>query len=138
MFSKGTYGFIRQRVWGLVAKQTLSNCLSVKALFDVKKLALRRRVWFRSLSRIERAIIDLTVRYVDNIKSTKLAQLVGVIVEKLQMTLESKADRLVRTVGLSLAQKTSAIAVSWGNRLASLWAFDRGFARYLSFCSGKT
>ena len=46
--------------------------LSVKNLLEVKKLALRRKTWFRSLSRIERAIIDLTVRYVENIKSTKL------------------------------------------------------------------
>ena len=113
------------------------DLLSVRGLAEVKVAALRRGVWFRSLSRIERGIIDLTVRYVECIKSKKLAQVVGAIVEKLQTSLESLADRLVRTVGLPLAQKISNIAVSWGNRLASLWALDRGFARYLVFCTRR-
>lgn len=44
------------------------------------------------------------------------------------------ADRLVRTVGVSLAQKMSGLAVGWGNCSASAWALDRGFARYLALC----
>ncbi len=108
--------------------------LSIGKLTEFKKTALRRGVWFRSLSRVERGIIDLTVRYVDSIKSSKLAQVVTAIVEKLQVSMENKAERLVRTVGLSLAQKISSIAISWGNCLASLWALDRDFARYLVFC----
>jgi len=44
------------------------------------------------------------------------------------------ADRLVRTVGVSLAQKMSGLAVGWGNCSAVEWANDRGFARYLALC----
>ena len=108
--------------------------ISIAKLADAKKTALRRGVWFRSLNRVERGIIDLTVKCLDYIKSTRLAKLLEAITNKLQLALENKTDRLVRTIGLPLARKISDIAVSWGNLLASLWAEDRAFARYLAFC----
>ena len=60
-----------------MAMQHLISCLSTKDLSEAKKSALRRGVWFRSLSRVERGIIDLTVRYVDNVKSSKLAKVLA-------------------------------------------------------------
>ena len=60
------------------------------------------------------------------------------IMEKLQSAVESIVDRLVRTVGLPLARKISDIAVSWGNRLASFWADDLAFARFLVVNYAKT
>lgn len=111
---------------------------SVGLLAEAKRVALRRGVWFRTLSRVERGIIDLTVRYVDSVKSAKLAKVLTAIMDKLQSAMESTVDKLVRTVGLPLAQKISAIAVSWGNRLASKWAEDLAFARFLMLNSAKT
>jgi hypothetical protein len=113
------------------AKGEQNSSLSVGTLAEAKKLALRRGVWFRLLNRVERGIIDLTVRYVECIKSVVLAKVVTAIMEKLQSAMESVVDRLVRTVGLPLAQKISDIAVSWGNHLASMWANDLAFARFL-------
>jgi hypothetical protein len=60
------------------------------------------------------------------------------IMEKLQYAMESTLDKLVRTVGLPLAKKISAIAVSWGNHLASLWAEDSAFALFLVINFAKT
>jgi hypothetical protein len=111
---------------------------SVRMLAQEKKLALRRRVWFKLLSRVERGIIDLTVRYVDCIKSVKLAKVVMAIMDKLKIATESIVDRLVRFVGLPLALRISQIAVSWGNHLASKWAEDHAFARFLIINFGKT
>ena len=116
---------------GLSVKRNLSGFPSVGRLVEAKKLALRRGVWFRVLDRVERGIIDLTVRYVVCIKSVKLAKVVTAIMEKLQYAAESIVERLVRTVGLPLARKISDVAVSWGNRLASMWADDRSFAVFL-------
>ena len=113
------------------------NPLSIRKLAEIKQAALRHHLWFRSLSRVERGIMDLTVRYVDSIKSTKLAKVVTAIIEKLQATMENKADKLTRTVGLPLARKISKIAVSWGNRSASIWTEDIAFARYLAFSLAK-
>ena len=115
----------------LAARREQDSAPSVRMLAEAKKIALRHRVWFRLLNRVERGIIDLTVRYVDSIKSVTLAKVVTAIMDKLQCALESVVDRLMRTVGLPLAQKISDIAVSWGNRLASMWADDRAFARFL-------
>ena len=106
--------------------------LSIGKLIEAKKLALKRRLWFRSLSRVERGIIDLTVRYVASIKSIKFANVVTAILSELQSAIETIVDKLVKKVGLSLARKISEIAVSWGNKLASKWAEDHDFARYLA------
>jgi len=116
---------------GLSIKMNLIGFPSVGRLAEAKKLALRRGFWFRVLDRVERGILDLTVRYVVCIKSGKLAKVVTAIMEKLQSAAESIVDRLVRTVGLPLARKISDIAVSWGNRLAPMWADDRSFAVFL-------
>jgi hypothetical protein len=116
---------------GQLATGNLSSFPSVGRLAEAKKLALKRRVWYRVLNRVERGIIDLTIKYVACIKSGKLAKLVTAIMEKLQSAAENIVERLVRTVGLPLTRKISDIAVSWGNRLASNWASDRVFARFL-------
>ena len=115
---------------GLTVKRGLGSP-SVELLVQAKKLALRRGVWFRVLSRVERGVIDLTVKCVDNVKSRRLAKLLTAIISKLESAMESVVDRLVRTVGLPLAQRVSNVAVGWGNRLASVWACDRSFARFL-------
>jgi hypothetical protein len=120
-----------------VVSRELGSFPSVKALAQFKKAALRRRVWFKLLSRVERGIVDLTIECVDNIKSRKLAEVVTAIIDKLQSTAESVVDRLVRTVGLPLARKASSIAVSWGNRSAVGWTDDLKFARYLVSLLGK-
>lgn len=96
-----------------------------------KKSALRKGMWYRILNKIERSTIDLTIRYVDNIKSTKLAKLVTAIMEKLETKIENQLERLVRTVGLTLTQKMSKIAIGWGNKTAHLWANDPSYAKYL-------
>ena len=118
-------------------RRMIGDLLSIHQLSEVRKMALRRKVWFKSLSRVERGIIDLTVRYVDNVKSSKLAKVLTAIISKLESAMENKVDRLVRVVGLPLARKISEIAVSWGNHLASLWADDLAFARFLVFNFGK-
>jgi len=72
------------------------------------------------------------MKYVENIRSQKLAKVVTAIIEKLQLAIETTADRLVRTIGLPLARKNGNIAVGWGNLSASKWADDRAYARYLT------
>ena len=124
---------------GQAAKHVEEPCRSaggslpqMSQIVQSKKIALRRGVWFRALSRVERGILDLTTKYVVRIKSAKLADVVAAILQKLQLASESRLDRLTRTVGTSLAQGISSLAQSWGNRLASFWGLGDGFARYLA------
>ena len=125
------------REWGSAVREEHSGPPAVRVLLEAKKLALRRRVWFKLLSRVERGIVDLTLRYVDCIKSRKLAKVVTAILSKLEPAFETVKDRLVRTVGLPLARKISNIAVNWGNRLASRWAEDLAFAKFLVINFGE-
>jgi hypothetical protein len=106
--------------------------VSVNQIIAFKKTALRRHVWYRVLSRVERGVLDLTTRYVVRIRSLKLANVVSAILSKLEFAVESMVDRLVRTVGFSLARKISDLAKRLGNRLAHGWAGDAGFARFLA------
>jgi hypothetical protein len=105
--------------------------LSVNQISLIKRAALRRGMWFRALSRLERGVLDLTVRYVVSIKSATLANVVLAILNKLKQVSESKVDRMVKSLGFSLARKVSVLAQKWGNPLALRWAEDTGFARYL-------
>jgi hypothetical protein len=57
---------------------------------------------------------------------------VTAILEKLKRATESNIDRLVRTVGLPLAQKISLIAQKLGNFSAQNWATDTSFACFLA------
>ena len=105
---------------------------TVSELLLVKKAALRRGIWYRALSRAERGVLDLTAKYVKHIRSTKLANLVTGLIEKLQIASQSIVDRLTHSVGLLLAQKISDVAVGLGNRWAASWAVDLEFARFLA------
>jgi len=93
---------------------------------------MRAGVWFRTLSRIDRVLIDLTIKVADSIRSYSLAKCVLSVTRKLGGLLESRLARSIREVGFPLACKHSLFAQNWGNVTAAEWARDAGFARYLA------
>lgn len=101
-------------------------------LAKLRVKARRRGVWFRVLSRVERGLVDLSIKVVEKVRSLVLAKSLIGVVKKLMDAMESEVARLIRTVGRSLAQKLGEIAKSWGNRSACLWAVDPDFVRYLA------
>lgn len=101
-------------------------------LLELRRKALRRRVWFRVLDRAERAILTLVPRCVDIVKSRKLLRLIENIVAKINEALRSRVERFKDRVGKPLAQKLSQIARRWGNESARDWAEDERFIQYLT------
>lgn len=101
-------------------------------LVSIRRVAMRRRVWFRVLDRCERAVVSLTIRCVERVRSVRLAMIVTVIVDKLKEAVKGRVERLMGTVGRSLAQKLSGVALGWGNKSASRWMEDRDFIRFLA------
>ena len=97
----------------------------------MRSKALRRRVWFGVLSKIDRGIVELTIRCVDRIRSTRLASVISHIVHKIMRALKSGFLDRAESVGRGLAEKLGDIAVSWGYAEASVWKRDLGFIRYL-------
>jgi hypothetical protein len=114
----------------LLSRNGASSGKNVLAKLRVR--ALRRGVWFRVLTRGERAQMELTMKVVKRIRSLFLAKVLTNIVEKLLDAMESKVSRLMREVGQPLAQKLSSIAQKWGNSSAVSWTADSGFMRYLT------
>jgi len=109
-----------------------SKFIEKKQLIRLKIKSMRAGVWFRVLSRIDRVLVDLTIRLVQNIRSPLLANRILSVVEKLECLMESKFARTIRQVGFQLTCKISLLAQKWGNKVAKDWAEDEKFATYLT------
>jgi hypothetical protein len=101
-----------------------------RELVSIKLRALRKRIWFKVLDRVERALIDLTIRVVDTVRSSMLAGVLSTLVGKLEEAMEGLLER-ARKIGRPLAQRLSALAQAWGNERAGDWAREESFAEYL-------
>ncbi|MDH5462645.1 MAG: hypothetical protein OEX09_10555, partial [Candidatus Bathyarchaeota archaeon] len=76
----------------------------------VKSRALRNRTWYKTLSRMERAIIDLTIKCVEKVRSHVLAQMVSMIISKILRTLKEDYMTTAEKVGLEIIEKLSVVA----------------------------
>jgi len=101
-------------------------------LTTLRLKAFRRRVWYKTLNHLERALVNSVIKVVDRVRSALLTKVLSLIVKKLEAAMESKVKRLMRGVGQTLAKKMSLIAESWGNRFAKSWEKDENFIRYLT------
>jgi uncharacterized membrane-anchored protein YjiN (DUF445 family) len=100
-------------------------------LVKVKTRALRLRIWFKTLSRIERAIMDLTLKCVERIRSHILEETITTILDKIITALEQGFLTKADDVGRIIAKRIAEIAEEWGNDAASTWKFDSSFIRFL-------
>ena len=101
-------------------------------LMELKLKAKRAGVWFRALTRIDRVLMDLTMRVAQSVRSPVLARCILSVKRKLEEVLQGKLARVIREFGFPLASKLSLLAQKWGNRGALAWVEDADFARYLS------
>jgi hypothetical protein len=113
-------------------KEAFRSTLEKKNLLKLKSKAIRGGVWFRALSRIDRALVDLTIKVTHRVQSVTLARIMFSVVEKLEDALENRLLNTLKEVGFSLARKLSFFAQKWGNHSAREWAFDASFARFLA------
>ena len=111
-------------------QNSTSDFLSKAQLVKLKLKAMRAGVWYKALPRIDRVLVDLTIKVADTIRSPHLARSILSVAGKLESLLESKLQRAIREIGLPIAHKLSIFAQKWGNVAAEKWASDEGFARY--------
>lgn len=104
--------------------------LTKGTLSRIRIRAIRGRIWFKVLNRLERASVDLTIKVVEKVRSQVLRKMLTLIVEKLLKAMESKATGIARQVGVNLARKISLVAQKWGNKSAVKWNADPEFIRY--------
>ena len=108
---------------------------AISYLAELRRRAVRRGVWWRALDRVERGLVDLTLRYVSRVRSLTLAAALARVVVKIKRALVSPLRRFMGLVGRPMAVRVSRIAVGWGYRSAWKWAEDEGFIRYLTVIS---
>ena len=116
----------------IVPEDSLKHPLTREVILHLKTRALRRRVWFRVLDRVERGLLDLTTRWVDRVRSSVLARVLLRILAKLVRALEAGMVRVLEK-GRVLARGLSELAVGWGYGEAWEWRFEPGFHRALGF-----
>jgi len=100
-------------------------------LTKIKSRALRTRVWFRALSKVERAILDLTIKCVENVRSRVLEGTISTITNKIMRSLEDVFLEKAERIGQDIAEALCAIGERWGNKTSSAWKCDRCFIRFL-------
>jgi hypothetical protein len=115
-----------------VFRESTFSFLNKSQLVKLKVRALRAGVWYRALPRIDRALLDLTIRVANSVRSTTLAKNILAVTKKLEGLLESSLLRAYRGVALQLAQKLSFVAQKWGNTSAKNWASEVSFIKFLA------
>ena len=98
----------------------------------MRNKALRRRVWFKALDRIERNILSLTIRIVDRVESAMLGVELVKIIMKLKNALKSKLMSHMDTFGYCRAVELAQQAKDMGSSVAAEWAVNIYFIRFLS------
>ena len=116
----------------IVMQDDASSFLNKAQLMKLRLKAMRAGVWFRALPRIDRVLVDLTIRVASNIRSVTLAKCILAVTRKLEGFLESSLLRAFREVGVRLAQKLGLIAQKWGNISAKNWVSDVPFVSFLA------
>jgi len=109
-----------------------SYVFSRHELVGFKMRAKRRGFWFKALSRLDRALIDLAIEVTDGVRSFRLVKGLQSIIRKAEDTLKSRISRAITTIGIPLAHKLSMLAQKWGNLIARRWISDPSFARFLA------
>lgn len=101
-------------------------------LVKLKKRAMRSGVWFRALRRIDRVLIDLTIKVACIVRSIKLVKSLVTLARKLEGIKVCSLSRAVREVCLPLAQKLSLLAQKLGNISAKGWVYAFSFVNFLA------
>ena len=109
-----------------------SSFLNRAQLVKLKFKAIRAGVWFKGLPRIDRVLVDLTIKVAENIRSLHLAKSIFVVLGKLEGLMESSVLKSLRLIGRPLAEKISLTAQKLGNTSAKSWAQDSSFAFFLA------
>jgi hypothetical protein len=104
--------------------------LNKSLLIRIKHKAIRLKVWYK-LNNIERAIIDLTIKCVNKIKSIKLKNVILKILNKIKEAIENDFLNKIYENGLKEIIKIIKIAYSWGNKNSLNWIKDKSFIFYL-------
>src|SRR2546425_9679055 len=122
---------------GRFSKELVKEPITREILVGLKTRGLRRRLWYTTLDRMERGLVDLTIRWVDKVRSGRMTETLMRILEKLAQALETGMGRVLGR-GRELALRASSLAVGWGNSQAYAWRHDESYGLALGLGHGTT
>jgi len=115
----------------MIEPRPARELLSGKELARIRAMAIRRGNWYRILNKTERALLNLTIRIVEEVRSRVLNRVLVSIIAKLQVKSKRGLAGSLHGLGLPIAEKISKIAQTWGNESAAKWSADSAFIRFL-------
>ena len=101
MYEKDCYGLV---IFNLYTKSFLKG---------VRLEALRKRVWYRALDRVERGIINLTCSIIDRVESAVLGSVLVRIIDRLREAMKGDFVKVVESVGCERARRLALLARGW-------------------------
>jgi hypothetical protein len=101
-------------------------------LRGIRRKALRRGVWHSTLDKLDRGILNLTIKLVENVKSSTLGVAVTRILARLIDASKTPFMRFFEDHGYTKLRNIVNTAISFGSCLAGSWLSDHDFAWYLS------
>lgn len=101
-------------------------------LMTLKAKALRRKAWFK-LSRLERAIVNLTIKVVEKARSSTLAKAITQIAMKLHSWISNRKTFKERALeaGSLVAERVVEAGLKLGVKNAYEWLNDKAYVFYL-------
>lgn len=116
----------------MLGKKSSHSTLTRRDLISLKSRSLKRGTWFRTLGKVERALVDVAIRTIRFVRSPVLFKALVSVVKKLENTFRDKVECAITTVGFPCVQRLSMLAQKWGNRSAKEWVLDSSFARFMA------
>ncbi len=102
-------------------------------LSEVRRQALRRRVWYSALDCVERGILSISAKVIEGVKSSLLNIQIVRIIAKLRDACKSGFVRHMERYGVERVRVVQAEAARLGYLGAAALSRDLGFIRYLMF-----
>jgi hypothetical protein len=103
----------------------------IETLMALRQRALRRGIWFQTLTLEDRVLANLIQRHVKIVKNTTLATVVARIMGKLLLGIKNNFLNRLETIGRPIANAVAMKAFSYGNKEAQDWVRDVNYIRYM-------
>ena len=97
---------------------------------NLRTRALRKKVWFATLTNQERVLVGLLRRHVNVVKSGMLAMVVAKIIVKLVRAIRNGFWNKIERIGRPIAEAAGRGASSIGWKDAAKWAEDVNIVRW--------
>jgi len=102
-------------------------------LIEVRRRALRRGVWYSAIDNVERGILSISVKVIDEVRSSLLNIQLVRIIAKLRAAFKSGFVRHLEAFGMVRARTIRDQAAVFGYKRLDELVRDLGFVRYLAF-----